>query len=154
MRMRILGALAVLLFAWPATARASVQYTFTDSSTLTGYSLTFDEPSLLTGSGSTTITSFTSLSLTGTFWSSSPCGPISTFAFQFSNPSGLTSVDASVSGCQVLTGFSVPLDTFGVFNNGNTQSASIIATGTPEPGSLLLAGTGLLGLGAALRWKN
>lgn len=148
MRLRLLAA-AVCLFAISAAARADVLYTLTvafpgpgGTSFIDGVT-TFEEPSILT---STT---------------DIPESSLSTDGFQFSN--GLTIDPVNYSGCPSLPatpfgcvfgtfvdglrlddGFAAPLTSPGTYTANQFVTLSI--TQTPEPSSICLLGTGVLGL--------
>jgi autotransporter translocation and assembly factor TamB len=77
------------------------------------------------------------------------------FAFNFSNPALSGQVQIGASNTLSLNGITlgaVNLPAHGAFPGGVvTFKADLTFTGTPEPGTALLVGTGLLGMVAAAR---
>lgn len=151
---RLVGflSLAVLgaLLARPVSA--NVVYRFTSPSGTLASSFSFTMPSVITGTGvSAAITSFTSASDTGPGWGG--CGPIT--AVSISDPSGggilSTGIPINTTSCTAFFAFTSTIDTLGTFAGmfGSSESATLTITqssATPEPSSLLLLGSGLLGL--------
>jgi hypothetical protein len=153
-----IGFLAFVLFGVflaPRPASAGVVYTFTMTGSFTS-SVSFEEPAVLTGTGTTTVTSFLSVSDTGEFWVG--CGPIGSVSISspgtvlgsavFFNSSQNCSVSLSVPTIDALGTYIYDLSSLGTVVTLTIASAS---TSTPEPSPFLLLGTGLLGLGPFIR---
>lgn len=157
MRLRVF-AVAACLFATTALARADYLYTLTIASEPTLYPLlsefagvtTFEEPSILT-----TTTTIPGSSLT----TISPNAPATDFIFLTIDPvnsSGCPDLGTSdpvgciqgqfVDGLTLPDEFNAPFTSPGTYTDGIDNEVTLSITSTPEPSSMCLLGTGVLGL--------
>ena len=156
MRLRLI-AVAACLFAINAVAHADALYTLTIASEpafplLSEFAgvTTFEEPSILT-----TTTTIPGASLT----TISPNAPATDFIFLTIDPvnsSGCPDLGTSdpvgciqgqfVDGLTLPDEFNAPFTSPGTYTDGIDNEVTLSITSTPEPSSMCLLGTGVLGL--------
>lgn len=155
MRLKLSAILPICLLLLPAMARAGAVYTFSTDKAPYQFSVSFEVPAIITASGWTTITNLLSASAPGSFWTGAAgCNGSPITSVQVFNPTSSSPSIAVLAGaCGIDVDLTRPIDSFGTFPDGVFTTVIAQTSPTPEPESLLLCGTGILGLGAALKWK-
>jgi PEP-CTERM motif len=174
----LISSVVIVFLAFNVGAQASsylltISGTDTGSVTVTGTGPGGDPGSVLLTSGSGTINGI-SVSLVpapaGTSFTHQYLDPISTIVFDdelfpsLTPPIDAAGLEFTDGAGMFFTPFADPVFGFGVLvldptthffsdSSGDHFAASLITTATPEPSSLLLLGTGILGLAGAARRK-